>query len=59
LFLALKKNIANLSKNLKESVVTIAVIEEPKKTEDLPQIKVDKSPENIINVSIILFQNIC
>jgi len=59
LLLALKKNIANPSKNLKKSVVTSAIVEELKKSEDIPQVKVDKSPENIINVSIILFLNIC
>jgi len=51
----MKKNIANPSKNVKESVVPSPVIEEPKKPEGLPQIKVDKSPENQIIVSIILF----
>jgi len=57
LILAIKKNIANPSKNIKESVVPSTAIEEPKKPEGLPQIKVDKSPEII--VSIILFLNIC
>ncbi|XP_015367985.1 PREDICTED: putative DNA helicase INO80 [Diuraphis noxia] len=49
---SLKENIDNPSINLKEPVLTSAVIEEPKKTEDLPQIKVDKSPENMINADI-------
>ncbi|CAI6362444.1 unnamed protein product [Macrosiphum euphorbiae] len=46
---SLKKNIANPSKNVKESVVPSTVIEEPNKPEVLPQIKVDKSPEIIVD----------
>lgn len=46
---SIKKNIANPSKNIKESVVPSTAIEEPKKPEGLPQIKVDKSPEIIVD----------
>lgn len=46
---SIKKNIINSSKNLKESVVPSAVIEDPKKPEGLPQIEVDKSPKNKVD----------
>jgi len=59
LLLAIKKNIANPSINVKEPIVPSPVIEEPKKPEVLPQINVDKSPENKITVSIILLLNTC
>jgi len=58
LLLAIKKNIDNPSKDLKEPIDTSAVVAELKTPEDQPQVKVNKSPENDKTVSIILFLNI-
>jgi len=59
LLLAIKKNIDNPPKDLKESIDTSAVVAELKTPEDQPQIKVNKSPENEKNVSIpnIIFKD--
>lgn len=58
LLLAIKKNIDNPSKDLKEPIDTSAVVAELKTPEDQPQVEVNKSPENDKTVSIILFLNI-
>jgi len=55
LLLAKNPNIANPLKNLKEPEVQSVIIEELKNPNSLPQIKADKSPENEVIVSIILF----
>jgi hypothetical protein len=53
LLLAIKKNIDNPSKDLKEPVVPSVVVAELKTPEDLPQVKIDKSLETEKAVSIL------
>lgn len=54
LFLAVKKTIVNPSKVIAELDVHKVITEEPKKSESLPQVNVDKTLENEVNVCIVL-----